>query len=151
MASSVTAVNLTVTHTEQITLGTTAMDSSNQIIIPSIVQADKRIVNIPTASEVVVIAFNASAVAAGQFVQANVKYVRFTNLDDTNFVRLRVKKTGADTFDVKILAGETFIMSNTKESVSATAGAFSAFVDADSINMQADTAAVPVEYFVAST
>jgi len=41
-------------------------------------------------------------------------------------------------------------MSNASESVSATAGAFSAFVDADSINAQANTAAVDIEIFVAS-
>ncbi len=149
MASTLTASNLTVTISEAINLNNQAINSENQIVIASIGQIDKRIVNIPTASEVTVLAFG-TAVAAGTVIRANVKYIRITNKDATNFVRIRVKKSGADTFDVKVDAGQSFILSNAKESVSASAGAFSAFVDADSISAQADTAAVDVEMFVAS-
>lgn len=149
MASTITAQTLTITISEQIILNNQPINSENQLVIPSIGQIDKRIVSIPTASEVTVLNFG-TAVAAGTVIRANVKYIRITNKDSTNYVRIRVKKTGADTFDVKVDAGQTFIMSNASESVSATAGAFSAFVDADSINAQANTAAVDIEIFVAS-
>jgi hypothetical protein len=149
MASTITAQTLTITISEAINLNNQPINSENQLTIASIGQVDKRIVNIPTASEVTVLNFG-TAVAAGTVIRANVKYIRITNKDATNYVRIRVKKTGADTFDVKVDAGQSFIMSNGSESVSATAGAFSAFVDADSINAQANTAAVDIELFVAS-
>lgn len=149
MASTLTAQTLTVTISESINLNNQPINSENQLTIASIGQIDKRIVNIPTASEVTVLAFG-TAVAAGTVIRANVKYIRITNKDGVNFVRIRVKKSGADTFDIKLDAGQSFILSNAKESVAATAGSFSAFVDADSINAQADTAAVDVEMFVAS-
>jgi len=149
MASTLTAQTLTVTISESLVLNSQPINSENQITIPSIGQVDKRIVSIPFSSEVTILNFG-TAVAAGTVIRANVKYIRITNKDATNYVRIRVKKTGAETFDVKVDAGQSFIMSNAKEYVSATAGAFSAFVDADSINAQADTAAVDVELFVAS-
>lgn len=149
MASTITAQTLTVTISEGIVLNNQPINSENQITIASIGQVDKRIVNIPTSSEVTLLLFG-TAVAAGQIIRANVKYIRITNKDATNFVRIRIKKSGADAFDVKVDAGQTFMLCNAKESVSATSGAFSAFVDADSINAQADTSSVDVEIFVAS-
>ena len=149
MASTLTAQTLTVTISESLVLNSQPINSENQISIPSIGQVDKRIVSVPIASEVTLLAFG-TAVAAGTVIRANVKYIRITNKDATNFVRIRVKKTGAETFDIKLDAGQSFILCNAKESVSATAAAFSAFVDADSISGQADTAAVDIEMFVAS-
>lgn len=149
MASTIVAKTLTVTLTEDITLNGNAINSTNELSVANINEVDKRIVTIPTASEVTVIAFS-TAVAAGQFIAASVKYIRITNKDDTNFVRIRMKKNGADTFDIKLDAGKFITFGNNSESVSATAAAFSAFVTADSINAQADTASVDIEYFVAS-
>lgn len=149
MASTLTAQTLTITISESLVLNSQPINSENQINIASIGQVDKRIVNIPNASEVTLLAFG-TTVAAGTVIRANVKYIRITNKDSTNFVRIRVKKTGADTFDIRLDAGQSFMLCNAKESVAAAAAAFSAFVDADSINAQADTASVDIEIFVAS-
>lgn len=149
MASTITASSLTVTISETINLNGQPINSENQITIASIGQVDKRIVSVPFASEVTLLNFG-TAVAAGTVIRANVKYLRFTNKDATNFVRLRVSKTSGATFDVRIDAGQSFILDNAKLSVSASAGSFSAFADADSILAQADTANVDVEMFVAS-
>jgi hypothetical protein len=149
VASTITAQSLTVTISEAINLNGQQINSENKLTLASIAAIDKRIVSVPTASEVTLLLFGA-AVAAGQLIAANVKYVRITNKDSVNYVRVRVKKAGSQTFDVKIEAGKSFIMGNTSESVSATAGAFSAFVDADSICAQADTGAVDLEIFAAS-
>lgn len=149
MASSFSSTSFTATISESITINGEAVNSSNTLTVSDITAIDKRIVSIPTASEVTVLVFS-TAVAAGTIVAANVKYVRITNKDNTNFVRIRVKKNGADTFDIKLEAGKSFMLGNPSESVSATAGAFSAFVTSDSISAQADTAAVNIEYFVAS-
>ena len=149
MASTITAQSLTVTISETINLNGQPINSENQITIASIGQVDKRIVSVPTASEVTLLNFG-TAVSAGTVIRANVKYIRLTNKDSTNFIRVRFKKSGADAFDVKIDAGQSFILDNGKLSVSATAGSFSAFVDADSVSAQSDTAAVDIELFVAS-
>lgn len=149
MSSTITPATLTVTVSESINLNGQPINSENKLGIPSITSIDKRIVNVPFASEVTLVNFGA-AVAAGTLIAANVKYIRIANKDSANFIRVRVKKAGADTFDVKINAGGYYIAMNPSESVSATAAAFSAFVTADSINCQADTANVDVEFFAAS-
>lgn len=149
MATTLTNATLTVTISESITLNGQAINSDNQLLVSDINEISKRIVSIPIAAETTVIVF-AALVAAGTFIAANVKYIRITNKDNTNFCRIRVTKSGAETFDIKLEAGKSFIIGNVKESVSATAVAFSAFVDATSINAQADTDAVDLEIVVAS-
>ena len=51
------------------------------------------------------------------------------NRDDTNFVRIRIVKTGADTVDFKLEAGQFMILWNKKMDVNTTEAAFAAFVD----------------------
>jgi len=149
MASSITAATLTVSISEQINLNGQPINSKNDLTIASIASIDKRIVTIPYTSEVTVVDF-ASAVAAGTFVNTSVKYVRITNKDTVNYARIRVKKTGSDTFDTQLDAGKSMMMGNVKESVSATAAAFVNFTTFNSITAQAYTAAVDIEVFVAS-
>lgn len=149
MASTIQAQTFTATINETITLNGQAINSENQLTIEDVTQFDKRIMNIPIASEVTVVAF-AADVAAGTFVTGDMKYFRVTNKDTVNYARIRVKKNGADTFDIRLEAGKSFMMGNTKENVSETAVSFVAFEDADSINMQAYTAPIDVEYVVVS-
>ncbi len=149
MASTIGTSSFYSTITEQITLNGQTINSENQLVIEDVDQFDKRILNIPTASEVTVVAFG-TAVAAGTFIRGDMKYFRVTNKDTVNYARIRVKKNGADTFDTKLEAGKSFMMGNTNESVSATAATWSLFQDADSINAQAYGAEVAVEYVVVS-
>lgn len=148
MATTLSTTNLTVTITEQLTSNGQTFNFSNQLVLANIKPFDPRVMTIPL-TEVTVMAFG-SAVAAGTFVAADVKYIRITNKDDTNFIRVRVTKTSGQTFDVRIDAGKSFIMGNTKESANTGGTAFSAFVDCDNISAQADTAVVDIEYFVGS-
>lgn len=148
MASTIDNTNFTSTITEQITLNGQPINSENQLVIEDVNEFDKRIMNIPQ-SEVTVVAF-ASAVAAGTFIKGDMQYFRATNKDTVNYLRLRVKKNGADTFDVRVNAGQSFMMGNVKESVSATAAAWASFQDADSISAQAYGAEVAIEYVVVS-
>ena len=149
MATQLQNATLTVTVTENITLNGEAINSSNVLSVSNINEVDKRIMTIPI-TEVVVMGFG-TAVAAGTLIAANVKYLRIVNKDDTYTVRIRIKKAGAETFDIKLDPGKSFILGNVSESVAATAAAFSAFVVADSVCAQADTAPVDIEYFIAST
>lgn len=149
MASTITAQNFTATISTQITLNGQPKVTENQLIIADVNEYDSRIMTIPTSSEVTVVQF-ASAVAAGTFISGDMKYLQITNKDTVNYCRIRVKKNGADTFDQRLDAGKTFLMGNVKEAVSATAAAFASFQDADSVNMQAYTSAVDIEYVVVS-
>lgn len=149
MATTLVASNLKVTLSESLTSNGQALNYINEVTFANIIPFDPRIMQIPTSGAITVMLFS-TTVAAGQFIRDNVKYIRVTNKDDTNFIRLRVTKTSADTFDVKVNPGCSFLMSNLKESASSTGAAFSAFVDVDNISAQADTAAVYIEYFVAS-
>lgn len=150
MASLITPQNFKATISTQITLNGQPQVTENELTITDVNEYASRIMNIPTASEVTVVNF-ASAVAAGTYISGDMKYLQITNKDTVNYARIRVKKNGADTFDQRLDAGKTFLMGNVKESVSATAAAFAAFADADSVSAQAYGAEVPIEFIVVST
>lgn len=149
MASNIAPANLTITISTQITLNGQAINSVNELVIQDVNEFDKRIMSIPTATEVTVVAF-ATGVAAGTFISGDLRYLQITNKDRTNYARIRVKKNGGDTFDTRLDAGQSFIMGNVQESVSATAAAFATFQNMDSVNMQSFGSAVDIEYVVAS-
>ena len=104
--------------------------------ITNIGEVINREMAIPT-SEVTVINIGAT-VAAGTLT--DIKFCVIKNLDDTNFIRVRLEDTGALTSDHKLAAGDHLVIFNTKLSVHATGGAFAAFGDIDTISCQADTA-----------
>lgn len=89
-----------------------------------------------------------SAVAAGTFVGANVKYLRITNKDDTNFISLKIEDGGSDHVFFKLEAGKSFMLHN--DDIEA-ASPFSAWANIGTISAIADTAAVDIEYFIALT
>ncbi len=148
MASTLQTTSLTVTISEKLTSNGQNFNYENQFVLANIKPFDPRVMTIPI-TEVTIIDFS-TVVAAGTFIVANVKYIRITNKDDTNFIRVRVTKTSGQTFDVKVDAGKSFLMGNTKESANTGGSSFSAFVDADNISAQSDTAPCDIEYFVAS-
>ena len=149
MASTIDPQNFKATLSTQITLAGQPRVTEAEFIVADVNEYDNRIMSIPTGSEVTVVSFS-SAVAAGTFISGDLKYLSIANKDTVNYARIRMKKNGADTFDKRLNAGEIFITGNTKESVSETAASFVAFQDADSISMQAYTAAVDIELVVVS-
>ena len=149
MATSITPATLTVTITESVTLNGSDRGSTATLTIANVAETDNRIVSVGTA-EVDVIGL-AAANAQGAFVRTDVKYIRLTNLDDTNYVTLGVSKTGADTAFFKLEASKSMIFGNDDIEVDAAGGASSAFVEADNISAKANGAACDVEYFVALT
>jgi len=144
MASTIKSSNLTVRLQEQITLNGIEQGSTYEYTIGSINEISRRILSVPT-SEITSITLGATA-GAGTFVRDNVKYMRFTNLDDTNFVRLAITQAAARA-DIKLAPKEVFILTSTTLSV---ASPFSALTNVTGINLIADSAACDVELFVAS-
>ncbi len=153
MATTITPATLTVTVTEAISLNGQDKGSTNVLTIASVVEVSQRIVNVPT-SEVVVLAFAATNPAAGSFVEADVRYIRITNKDDTNHVTLVFRSEGSAEFAVKLDAGQSFIYNGDSggvvDTMYASASALTvAFEDLVDITGLADTAAVDLELFVA--
>jgi len=147
MATTITPADLTVSITESCTLNGADQGGTHTLTVSSVTQISKSIINVGT-SVADILGFG-SVNAQGQFVRTSVKYIRVTNLDDTNFIVLGLSKTGADTFFIKLEPSKTIMFGNDDLEIHATGGAFSAFVEADNISAQADTAACDLELFVA--
>ena len=145
MASTITNATLAVTITEAVTLNGKSYGNINNLSVANVNEVDERILTIPT-SEVGVVTFG-SAAGAGTFVRSNVKYLRITNKDDTNFISLHITSATDDVW-LKVEAGKSFVLGNGDLE---TAGAFSAWAAITDITAIADTAAVDVEYFIALT
>jgi len=152
MATTVVQAPMTVSLSEQVTVNGKEYGNSVPYTITSIQKIDQRIMTITSAAEMNVIEFVAPGTpeGPGKFAQANVAFIRIKNLDDTNFVRIRMIDTGGETFDIKLEAKGVFIIHSNNIRANVTGAAFAApFSRADFIAAQADTANVDIEYFVA--
>jgi len=142
MASTVTAADLTVTITESYTLNGVNYGNSINKIFTSKGQVDQRIMSVATSSTTLFMFDTADS--AGTAVAADYVYFRITNLDDTNFVTLRLFN-GADSFWLKIAAGESLLLMN-NEMDAVTGSTFGALADITHVYGQSDTAACDVEF-----
>jgi hypothetical protein len=153
MATTIVPATLTVTLTEAITLNGQDKGSTNVYTIASVVEVSQRIINVGT-SELVILAMS-TEVAAGQFKEADVRYIRITNKDDTNHVTLIFRAENAEEFAVKLDKGQSFIYNadlsgGAVDTMDASGSALTvALADLVDITAQADTAAVDLELFVA--
>jgi len=142
MASTVTAANLTVTIVESYTLNGVAYGNTVEKTFTSKGQVDQRIMSVATSEKTL---FNwSTADDAGTGVKTDYAYFRVTNLDDTNFVTLRLYN-GADSFWFKLAAGESLLLMN-NEMDAVTGTSFGALADITLVAAQANTAACDVEF-----
>jgi len=158
MTSTISPATLTVTLTEAVTLNGYDQGSSNVKTVASVTEISKRIVNV-TTTEAVIATF-ASAIGAGNYIAADVKYMRFTNKDDTNFITLTFRNQDNDEFAVKVDAGQSICwFGDNSDGMSAV---FNATQDADAassanfgsltnIQADADSSACDLEMFIACT
>ncbi len=155
MATTVTPATATITITEAISLNGQDKGSTNSFTIASVTEVQQRIVNIPT-SEIILLAFAATVPGPGAFNEADVRYIRITNLDDTNHVQLTFRDEDGTEFGVKLDAGHSFIYSGDNsggvvDTMIAAGSALtvpSTFADLVDITAVADTGAVDVETIV---
>ena len=148
MATTITNAEMTVTTAVAGTFKGEGRSIQNIYTAINIKEMTDRKMTVPTGSLIELIKFG-TANGAGRYTRADVDYLQVTNLDDTNFARIRVADTGAHTYDIKLDAGKT-IHIPLEMNVSATEGAFVAFSNVDKIEAQADTAAVDIEIVVLS-
>jgi hypothetical protein len=153
MSTTLTAATMTVTVTEAISLNGKDQGATNSFTIASINEVYKQIVT-ATTTATTFLKFGTAA-SAGTLIRADVSYLRITNLDDTNFVTIGLSDDGADTAYIKLEKKQSIIIGGTDEGpqvdIHATAGAFAAWADVDSLILDADTASCDVEIFAAMT
>jgi hypothetical protein len=172
MATKVSASTLTVTLTEAITLNGQSYGAENKLSISGVKQVVKRIVTCLNASETNLLGAGdtistapgaALGYAAGYFDKDDVRYIRITNLDDTNHVLLTLRNTdntNANEVGILLDRGQSFIYnadlaggvdSTIKSRESALSlGAGDSLADLNDIVGIANTADVDLEIYVAS-
>ena len=149
---------LTVTHIEDITLNGQQFGGTNIKTFASINEISKRIITITTA-ESTIATFSAAVASAGHYVAADVRYIRFTNRDSTNFITLTFRNQDNDEVAIKLDAGQSFIWNG--DNADGMTAVFNATQDADAassanfgsltnIQADADTASCNLEMIVAS-
>jgi hypothetical protein len=148
MATTVTAENLTVTITEQYTLNGVSYGNTMNKTYTDNGEVYQRIMTIAagTRGDVWTNIINfGSADSAGIADITNYKYFRIKNLDDTNYLELRVTGT-ADSFFVKIKAGETFLLMDNEIDAVASGTTIGTLTDITQIAANADTDAIDIEF-----
>lgn len=153
--SSFAASTLTVTLKESLTLDGRDYGGVQSYSFSGIGNVTRRIETITTAESS--IATFDTVVGPGQYVPANVRYMRFSNLDDTNHIVLTFANEDNDEVAVKLDAGQSFIwngdnsggMADVMDAIDTT-GLSLALGDLKSITADADTASCDMEIFIAS-
>ncbi len=150
MASTLSTATLTVKIQERITLNGTKLGADVEFKTGKIKQVDERILTVATSSETAILNLTGSFASAGTYVTSKVRYVRFTNLDDKNYVRLTFASGSKNRFDTKLEAGRSMIFTNAAISGSAAGASFGSFTNFTSVKATANSATVDVGLFVAT-
>ena len=159
--------NLKVTIREELTLNGYDQGAKNTLTISDVDEVFKRIVTCPANNETTVARFRSSvgnASGTATFDSAldvqDVKYVRVTNLDSSNDLKLSLQievgedDSGADvSASILLEAGKSFIMGSGHDGIGvsdANANLVTDLVDLDSLVVQPAGNAINVEVLVAS-
>ena len=161
MGSLVTAADLTVVVSESVTLNGVERDSRYRNTISSIGEVFNRIISVPTVGTD--ISQFSSVEGAGTFVSAGsgagtVEYMRFTNLDNSNFVTITCSDhtsagSSGHLFCIKLAAGKSFILGSVAFNAEDGGDVDNELAASDTIaNIRAvaDTASVDMEIYIAS-
>tara|TARA_R100000234_G_scaffold164_1_gene108 strand:+ start:3423 stop:3905 length:483 start_codon:yes stop_codon:yes gene_type:complete len=148
---------LTVKLTESLTIDGRDYGGTSSSTFSSIKNVTRRIETI-TTTEATIITFD-TVIGAGQYIPANIAYMRFTNLDDTNFVTLTLKNSANDEVAIKLDAGKTFVlagdnsggMASMMNAVAGDAGSDTALADLKDIQADANTGSCDIEIYIAGT
>ncbi len=149
MATTVKKTKFTSKIIESITINEQPQQVITTLDIINVTDYSHRIMSVSTGTSSIV-TFGASD-AAGRIDSSRFKYLRVTNLDDTNNVRLTVQLTTAqDTYEV-VLSPKTSHILTSKSGDITTGGAEVSLEDITTIKGTATTAACDVEIFTVSS
>ena len=160
MASTLSAGTLKVKIIEEIKINGKDQGGITSFNVASINEVSKRILTITTA-ESTIATFSAAVASAGHYVAADVKYIRFTNLEASggNFITLTFRNQDNDEVAIKLDAGQSFIWNG--DNSNGMTAVFNATQDADAasstnfgsltnVQADADTASCNLEILIAS-
>ena len=153
MASTITAGTLKVTIKEEIYLKGKNQGEITTLSISSINEVFKRIVTCASSQTTTIATFaNDAYETVGAIDIEDSRYIRVTNLDDTNSVELAVVTVGT-TYQVKLDYGQSHILGSANDLMLAeadTTPSFGTMADVKSLRIRPGTSAVDIEIFVAS-
>jgi len=156
MASTLIPAPLNVTIREQITMNGTDYGAVTRYSVNNISEISRRLITTNGTASTEIIRFQPSA-SAGQFINTDVRYLRITNLDDTNYATLRFQGSASTDYSFRLDPTGSHLLMTTQDSGSSNAGVTSyadisgiVLTNLRTISAIADTAAVDLELFVAS-
>tara|TARA_Y100000593_G_scaffold86499_1_gene165332 strand:- start:99 stop:593 length:495 start_codon:yes stop_codon:yes gene_type:complete len=163
MASTVTAADLKVTVSETITLNNQDYGSTASFTVEDVNEVFKRILTCPASQDTTIALFQSAVsddIESLGLDTQDVKYIRVTNLDDTNSVNLSLQidageddSAADESATILLSAGQSFIMGTSHDSVAvsdANANIETTLHDLESILIDPSGNAVDIEVFVAS-
>ena len=141
---------MTITVTESLTLNGSNHGSTKKMAITGVNEVSKRIVTTLTTGTQIYKGHETVA-SFGQFIYGNVKYIRITNLDDTNSVSIHIEDTTNTTYaQFLIPAGHVFFLTDAAGSYGDNSTVAAPTGNIERIDAMASTASVDVEILVAS-
>jgi|TARA_R110000824_G_scaffold60853_2_gene162313 hypothetical protein len=150
MATTIDDATMIVTVNEDIKLNGHQVGSKIIQKIDGINEASRRILTVST-DETELLSLSSSA-GRGTYSTTALQYIRISNLDDTNFIRITFSSGSLNRYDMKLPAERTAIFTSPSISGSHVDNdTFGSFVDFQSMKATADTSTVDIELFVAST
>ena len=150
MASTISDASLTVVVTEKLTLNGREHGSSQKMTITGVNEVSKRILTTLTTGTQIYKG-HATVASFGQFIYGNVKYIRITNLDDTNSVSIHIEDTSNTVYTQFLIpAGHVFYLTDAAGSYGGASSAEVPTGNIERIDALASTAAVDIEILVAS-
>ena len=160
MASTITAATMTVTISESITLNGKNQGGTNTLSVSSIKDVYKRIVTCVDDTDCTIATFRtATSTADGAIDLENVRYIRVTNLDDTNPMNLSLQIAGAEDATANhssshlLSAGESFLLYTIHDGIAVkddAATLVTSLNDLESILVDPLSEDIDVEVFIAS-
>ena len=146
--------DLTVTVTESVTINGALRGSSNNLTVTGITDTFERVVTCPHSNTTTIATFNSNVYgSAGALDLENCKYIRVTNLSDTEVMDLAVVTENTN-YQVVMTAGTTHLLCQADTAAIAEADTtpnFPTLEDITSIQVRPrSTSDVDVEIFVAS-
>lgn len=149
MATTVPKTKFTCKIVESITIKGQPQQVITMLDIPNVTDYSHRIMSVATGTSSIV-TFGVSD-AAGRIDSSRFKYLRITNLDDTNNVRLTFQLTSnTDTYEV-VLTPKTSHVLTSKSGDTTTGGAAVSLEDLTLIKGTASNAACDIELFTVSS
>ena len=148
MASTVSKTTFVSKITETISINKHHQQLETTLSIPNITDYSHRIMSVSTGTSSII--FLGVSDNAGTLDKERFKYLRITNLDDTNNVRLSFILTSGDTYEVVINPKTSHILTAKAADIT-TGGASVSLEDISQVKGTATNSACDIEIFTVST